>query len=250
MKALERPNYGLDAPTVVRNLLVIGVALVTSNIVFRLVRTGSGTRAVMANGLWGGTAMIATALLMIWASRVGKIRLVERVVGGLGLRGDEQVLDVGCGHGLMLIAVARRLTAGRVTGVDIWSQRDQANNSAAATLRNAELEGVVERLEVRDGDARSLPFADASFDAVVSNLVIHNIPSRLERDQALREIARVLRPGGKVAIIDLLHARHYGGVLEALGFEDVHVSRPNLMFLVPLRVLTARHGAATGAAHT
>ena len=65
------------------------------------------------------------------------------------------MLDVGCGHGLMLIGAAKRLSSGRAIGIDIWQDVDQANNSAAATRRNAELEGV--SVAVRDGDARRIP---------------------------------------------------------------------------------------------
>jgi ubiquinone/menaquinone biosynthesis C-methylase UbiE len=53
--------------------------------------------------------------------------------------------------------------------------RDQSANSRAATLANAQLEGVADRVEVLDGDMRTLPFADASFDCAVACLAIHNV---------------------------------------------------------------------------
>jgi ubiquinone/menaquinone biosynthesis C-methylase UbiE len=75
-------------------------------------------------------------------------------------------------------------------------------------------------VEVRDGDARSLPFADATFDVVVSSLVLHNIPDREERRRAVREIARVLKPGGRVALLDLRHTSDYVYVLRQCGLAD------------------------------
>lgn len=117
----------------------------------------------------------------------------------------------------MLIGAAKRLTTGHATGIDIWQDVDQANNSVAATLRNAELEGV--SVDVRDGDARQIPFGDATFDVVVSSLALHNIDNAKEREQALGEIARVLKPGGHAAIFDIRHA--YATFFERNGFTIV-----------------------------
>lgn len=86
--------------------------------------------------------------------------------------------------------------------------------------RNAELEGVIDRVEFVHGDARELPFDDASFDVVVSNLTLHNIPARDGRERALREIVRVLRPGGRLRIVDF-RAANYLDVLGTAGCVDV-----------------------------
>jgi ubiquinone/menaquinone biosynthesis C-methylase UbiE len=137
---------------------------------------------------------------MAWGSRVGKLQLRDKIIRSFSWRGDERVLDVGCGHGLMLLAAAKRLTSGRAVGIDVWSQVDQADNSAAATLENARLEGVADRVEVLDADVRKLPFPDASFDVVLSSFVIHNLSRASDRRQVVQEIARVLRPGGELAI--------------------------------------------------
>jgi cyclopropane fatty-acyl-phospholipid synthase-like methyltransferase len=69
------------------------------------------------------------ALLLLWSSLVGKFRARDALLNAVPWRGDEQVLDVGCGHGLMLIGAAKRLSTGRATGIDIWQDVDQANNS-------------------------------------------------------------------------------------------------------------------------
>jgi arsenite methyltransferase len=68
--------------------------------------------------------------------------------------------------------------------------------------RNVGLAGVSARVEVRNDNATALTFPDASFDAVLSNLCIHNIPTREGRDRACREIVRVLKPGGRAIISD------------------------------------------------
>ena len=112
---------------------------------------------------------------MTWGSRVGKLQLPDRVLAKIPWHGDEQVLDVGCGHGLMVIGAAKRLSTGKATGIDIWEKEDQAGNSAAATQANVDREGVAARVELRDADARALPFADASFDVILSSWALHKI---------------------------------------------------------------------------
>ena len=92
------------------------------------------------------------------------------------MRGDETLLDLGCGRGAVLLAAAKLLPNGRAIGVDIW-RADQTDNSQQNTLRNAELEGVADRVEVRTADITDLPFDDNSVDVIVSSLVVHNIPS-------------------------------------------------------------------------
>jgi ubiquinone/menaquinone biosynthesis C-methylase UbiE len=123
--------------------------------------------------------------------------------------------------------------------VGIWSERDQADNRPAVMLRNADLEGVRNRVRLCDGDARALPFADASFDVVVSSLAIHNIAARTDRARALQEIACVLRPAGRILIIDIVRTAEYARVLRAAHFGEVQSSGPNFMFLAPVHALTA-----------
>jgi arsenite methyltransferase len=72
------------------------------------------------------------------------------------------------------------------------------------------------------GDLRRLPFADATFDYVVSSLVIHNINGKASRRQALAEAVRVLKPGGRLVIADIAHAKRYAADLADLGLRDVN----------------------------
>src|ERR1700677_1673734 len=111
----KRPNYGIDAPTAVRNLILGGAAALVLALVSYLCDWGL-TR--MATGI--GIGWLAIAGWMVWDSKVGKLWSRDRLLDGLALRGDETVLDVGCGRGLLLIGAAKRLTAGKAVGVDIW----------------------------------------------------------------------------------------------------------------------------------
>ncbi|PQM44059.1 Phthiotriol/phenolphthiotriol dimycocerosates methyltransferase [Mycobacterium talmoniae] len=120
----------------------------------------------------------------------------------------------------MLLAVAKRLPHGKAIGVDLW-QADQTDNSEQATLANAALEQVLDRVEVHTADMTALPLADGSVDVVVSNLAIHNIPSRDGRRRALTEAVRVLRPGGRLVIADLWEIRNHAAQLRELGWRNV-----------------------------
>ena len=173
---MPKPNYGIDAPTVLRNLLIAAAAGSIGGLV-TLRYVGPIGRPFLSIGWGSGLG----ALLLLWSSLFGKFRARDALLNAVPWRGDEQVLDVGCGHGLMLIGAAKRLSSGHATGIDIWQDVDQAYNSAAATLRNAELEGVT--VDVRDGDARKIPFGGATFDVVVSSLALHNIYNATEREQ-------------------------------------------------------------------
>jgi ubiquinone/menaquinone biosynthesis C-methylase UbiE len=128
------------------------------------------------------------------------------------------VLDVGTGRGLLLIGAAKRLTAGHAVGIDIWSTKDLSGNAIERTQANIEMEGVSGKVELRTEDASQMTFPDGSFDVVVSNLCIHNIPKQAGRDQACREFARVLRPGGMAVISDYRLTKKYAAVFAGLSF--------------------------------
>src|SRR4029077_19478974 len=103
---------------------------------------------VAGAGLGAGASLTATGLWMIYSSKVGKVRARERLLDRVAWTGGEQVLDVGCGRGLMLIGAAKRLTTGTATGIDVWQTEDLSGNKPEATLENARREGVADRAEV------------------------------------------------------------------------------------------------------
>jgi hypothetical protein len=94
-------------------------------------------RTLYRTGLYAGLSWIASALIMIYGSRVRKLALRDRLLDELALRGDERMLDVGCGRGLMLLGAAQKLPRGRAFGIDLWQTVDQSGNSPEATQRNA-----------------------------------------------------------------------------------------------------------------
>lgn len=131
-------------------------------------------------------------------------RLPESLKLLLQLRCDEEVLDVGCGLGKTTISVAKELTTGKVIGVDIWDKIEIPGNSPQRAYRNAQLEGVREKVEFRTADVRELPFPDNSFDLVTASSVINNLKGEGKRLKALQEIYRVLLPGGRFLLLEPL----------------------------------------------
>jgi SAM-dependent methyltransferase len=189
-------DYGIDSPAIVATLTVVGL--------------GALALAQFLGSLWHWVADFAGAYFlfgaagMLYYSKVGKLALREKLLDKVTWRGDEIVLDVGCGRGLLAVAAARRLTSGQVTGVDIWNPAAVSGNRPQAVLENARVEGVEDKVKLQRGDAKELPFADATFDVVVSNFVVHEMKGRAEREKMMREIARVMKPGASLALVDFI----------------------------------------------
>jgi SAM-dependent methyltransferase len=221
MKGNRAPNYGIDAPLAVRNLLIVA-ALGIISLITRLLGVWSRQDliAAIARPLIGaGLSCGAMGLWMIYDSKIGKVRQREHYLDKIAWRGDERVLDVGCGLGLFLIGAAKRLETGRAVGIDLWQTEDLSGNTRTGTLNNAMIEGVAEKVEAHTGDARKLPFDDASFNVVLSSMALHNIYNADERQTAVREIARVLKPAGRVLIVDVRHTRQYAATLRDAGLD-------------------------------
>ena len=216
-----RPDYGIDAPGVVRNLLLAGsVALLVSVLSYSGVLPWKGLDRSLAPMT---VACLGMGSYMFLSSKYCKIRerewLLDLKPGGW--RGDETVLDVGCGLGVMVIGAAKRLTTGMAAGIDIWQTKDLSGNNPEAARENARREGVDERVTILTADMRQIPFPDGHFDVIVSNGAIHNLYKADERAAAVREIARVLKPGGACILADVRHEAEYVKVLRDSGVTDI-----------------------------
>ncbi len=221
------PDYGIDAPGVRRGMLIAGIGgAVLAGAVAALAERTAGPLSTTAAVIAGAASVVAfyglgMAAYMTYGSRVGKLRTRERLLdlahAVVPWTGRETVLDVGCGHGLMMVGAARRLTTGKAVGVDLWRAEDQADNTPDAARENGRREGVADRVSVETGDARALPFADACFDVVLSHWVVHNLPDAADRSRALDEMLRVLKPGGVFVLADIAHHADYKQHLTSRG---------------------------------
>ena len=219
-----RPDYGLDSPRIMSTLFMLGAAL-------------CGVAYFVASAwrwisLGLGLYFLLGACGMLFYSKIGKLGMRERLLDRISWRGDESVLDIGCGRGLLTVAAAHRALRGSVLGIDIWNPTALSGNRAEAVIENARIEGVENRIEVKQGDARQLPFADASFDVVVSNYVVHELKTRQDRERMIREVARVLKPGGRVALVDFIFTDDCVKDLTRFGIDAVRVRDGFLSFWI------------------
>jgi arsenite methyltransferase len=238
----DRPNYGVDAPNVLRNLFLIGVPLFLLGMFGpRELKLGPVLFVLRPMFFWTGLLLIIEGLLFVFYVKVGKFHHRDTMLSLISWRGDEQVLDVGCGRGLLLAGAAKRLNgSGHGTGIDIWSNQDMGGNSEAATRRNLELEGIAERCTLVSAPAQEMPFPDASFDVIVSNLCLHNIYDAAQRHQAVQQIARVLKPGGIAVLSDYKLTGEYARQLAAMGLKVERKWGNPLYTFPPLRIVIAR----------
>ncbi len=174
-----------------------------------------------------------TVLMYRAFSYDGKRQMSRQIIDGVAeyvkLPKGGRCLDVGCGSGALANAVAKRNPQGTVTGIDRWGA-DYASFSNKLCEDNAKAEGVAERTDFAQGNALKLVFPDGSFDAVTSNYVYHNIPSR-DRQAILLETLRVLKKGGTFAIHDIFSKEKYGDMqafvqkLKEMGYDNVELIR-------------------------
>lgn len=200
-------------------------------------------------GVLFGAGTLALLFFTVWMGSLhrtfdynGKRKLARTIIegtaehvtipdGGVGL-------DVGCGSGALTIACAKRNPGASMVGCDIWAGAYKTVFSKKRCEDNARAEEV-SNVRFEEGDAIHLPFPDESFDAVTSNYVYHNIPSR-DRQAILLETLRVLKKGGTFAIHDIFSRFKYGDMqafvkkLKGMGYEEVElIDTTNGMFMTP-----------------
>jgi arsenite methyltransferase len=232
----RKPDYGIDAPGVIRNLFVAGGGLLVAVLLVPGPVAGIDARLAFQ---FAGAACLLEGLLMLLYVKVGKFRHRDRMLAMVPWRGDEAVLDVGTGRGLLAIGAAKKAPRGKSIGIDIWSAEDLSGNSRESTLRNVDAEGVAGCVEIRNEDARAMSFPAESFDVVLSNLCLHNIPDAEGRAKACREIVRVLKPGGVALVSDFRKTREYEEVFREAALVVTRSAPLVLDTFPPLRIVRA-----------
>jgi arsenite methyltransferase len=239
-----RLDYGVDAPAVMRNLFLFGaLCLIVATFAPSPLHIGPVALATRPF-YWPAGFLLAEGFLFLLYVKVGKFRHRDFMLSLHPWRGDENVLDVGCGRGLLLAGAAKRIAAlsgsGHATGIDVWSNVDMGGNSAAATQHNLDLEGVSSLCTLVSQPAQEMLFPDATFDVIVSNLCLHNIYDAPTRRRAVQQIVRVLKPGGIALISDYKRTAEYAEELRTAGLI-VEKKRGSLITTFPpLTVVIAR----------
>ena len=235
------PDYALRVPSHLK--LLVGASVLSGLVGVGLLVGAPALPApvgfvLLVVGVLGVTFVIAVGTITSSKLREDARR---RIIGAVAWHGDERVLDVGCGNGFIVNEIGKRLTTGRATGIDLW-KTEAGEQNAEVARRNSVLEGVADRVEIRNADARAMPFQDHTFDVIVSSLMLHHAGGSADRERVLREMVRVLKPGGTVLLYDL--APLIGGAARQLGARGLESIRRSGRIMT---VLSARRPAETGA---
>ena len=146
--------------------------------------------------------------------REGKLR--EKMIDLARLKTGETVLDVGCGTGTLAIAAKARVgTTGKVHGIDASPEM------IARAGKKAGKAGL--EIDFWNASIEALAFQDAQIDVVLSTLMLHHLPRRV-RENGLREIRRVLKPGGRLLVVDFGQSERPKGLIGRLHHGHGHVS--------------------------
>ncbi len=161
--------------------------------------TGStGTRTAVTGGERGFLPGMRHAWLLPFydpLTRLAGIGAVHRrLLEQAGLRPGQRVLEIGCGTGNLLLAAKRAQPGAVVVGLD------PDLDALARAHRKARRRGLAVQLD--RGYADELPYADNSVDVVFSSFMLHHVPTD-RREQAIREVRRVLSPGGALHVVDI-----------------------------------------------
>jgi SAM-dependent methyltransferase len=235
---MKTADYGIDKPERVRALAMVGLVLIGTGLSQFIALQGSvedWPELILSICLWLGILLWIAAGIMLWSSKSGKYVLAEKMLNELKWKGREKVLDVGCGKGLLTILAARKAPLGELIGMDTWSQQELSDNSLLAANENAATERVDNRVRFEDGDVTDLRYGPNTFDKVISSLCLHSIGSRTARNEALVKLIKLVRPGGEIAILDILHTREYQKIFIKQGLKNIRVSPMKFLYCMPSR---------------
>ena len=236
-------NYGVDEH---RTIIMLGIAGALSiflgflSSAYTFASRPEYARLSLLIGPAVGFLILSVAVALYWSSKLGKVREMEKVISNVPWGGGEVVLDLGCGRGLAMIKSAKRLVDGYSVGVDIWKKAHLSGNDPKSIWSNAAAEGVSNRVSAVKGISRKLPFADGSFDVVLSGVGIHHQAPKGARRELFAEMARVLKDGGRVGILDAGNGPTYSQLLRDVGMGDIVIHRLRFSSFPPFHVVMAR----------
>lgn len=203
----------IDAPLVPISYIFVGIIAVLVPL-----------KVHYTNYLWTifyGVMLILAGAIFFHTSFRGKRLMWDDVIAKIEIPLDSQVLDLGTGHGLVLIKFATKLSKdGHVTGIDLWRNGDQSNNSLENTVSILREKGLEHKTDLQTGDMLQLPFEDNQYDFVTASMAIHNLKSKQKREKALDEATRVLKESGQLIIVDTgNHKKEYLTYLVSQGYR-------------------------------
>ena len=228
----EKANYGNWVPEKALYMLfgvasILGVLAVIAQIVL-----GKPVITAVAGVLCALTLIMAVYMLICHETfAFGKGNMMagvhEHLVEHLDWNGEGRLLDIGCGAAALTVRCAKAFPKAQITAMDYWGV--EWNYAREQCERNAQIEGVADRITFQKGDAAKLDFPDETFNAAVSNFVFHEVRTAKDKRDVVKEALRVVKKGGAFSFQDMFSQKAlYGDMeqfvreLKAEGISEVH----------------------------
>ena len=156
-------------------------------------------------------------LIMVLLTQGRERKLRQKTLDLAKIKPGDKVLEIGCGTGTLTIAAGSRVgTDGEAAGIDI------APEMISTAMKKAARKGA--KVSFQAGSIASIPFPENRFDVVLCSFMIYHMPEDI-RIKGLAEIHRVLKPGGRLFIIDTTNLTELGSVLKKNSFSSIEISK-------------------------
>ncbi len=250
IKSVTKPDYGNWVSVNMIKSLTIGLLF---SVVFSILSFCPFTKEWSISAVWiariiflllAAAIIFATAYFCICRalfSYDGRYKIQNRVLDYVlsHFEFDKgNILDIGCGSGALSIKTIKKFPSACVTGMDYWGT--EWNYAKEQCEKNAELEGVADRVAFQKGDAAKLDFPDEHFDGAVSNFVFHEVKGQPDKRLVVKEALRVVKKGGMFAFHDLFLEKHFYGNIEEFiselkndGISEITFLRSNEESFIP-----------------
>lgn len=185
-KNKDKIYYGIDAPDYlisysILSIIGIGMGLGFQFGVSKIWISSMGISIIISVSYCFGITFGVTVIMMLMSTLFFKYLTRRKLFMMLNLYGNENIIDIGCGRGFLIIELAKKLTTGKCYGIDIFDSWGQSSNSIENTKHNANLANVTDKVEIEYGNVCEIPYPDNIFDIAVSSFVLHRVKRHMSK---------------------------------------------------------------------
>jgi len=238
VKNIDKPNYGNWVPR--RMVMVLLILFCIFCALSILINIGIIRGILIAvSVVFGALSVYMIYAYWLFGENDGELQkqLCNALLDRLDWDGRGKALDIGTGSGRVAIYLAKKYPSAYCVGIDYWG--NPWTYSRDICDRNAEIEGVADRVTFQRASAVNLPFKDGEYDLVMSNFVFHSVRV-VNKLSLLNEALRVLKPGGSFAFQDLFNKQFYGDMdifykeLQSWGLKEFRLVDSSDFVYIPL----------------
>jgi ubiquinone/menaquinone biosynthesis C-methylase UbiE len=238
VKNVNKPNYSNWVPR--RMIMVLLILFCIFCALSILINIGIIRGILIAvSVVFGALSVYMIYAYWLFGENDGELQkqLCNALLDRLDWDGRGKALDIGTGSGRVAIYLAKKYPSAYCVGIDYWG--NPWTYSRDICDRNAEIEGVADRVTFQRASAVNLPFKDGEYDLVMSNFVFHSVRV-VNKLSLLNEALRVLKPGGSFAFQDLFNKQFYGDMdifykeLQSWGLKEFRLVDSSDFVYIPL----------------